>query len=144
MNEVLTVIREFDLFGGDSSQYGIETPKINAQFVGVEPAMAFDVHNQPKLARQTERQLRTIENEIRNQFHVEMIDMGGGDINQTFQVFQVMIATFKQRVEKELLIDNQLELESLTTSGEWLLFWHEDAPLVKAKQQQQENLPKDF
>jgi len=44
MSEVLTVLREFDLFGGDSSQYGIETPKINAQFVGVAPAMVFDVH----------------------------------------------------------------------------------------------------
>ncbi|MFC6206760.1 MULTISPECIES: hypothetical protein [Levilactobacillus] len=145
MAEVLTVIRAFDVFGnGAQTPYGIDTPKINAQFVGISPAMAFDVNNQPKLARQIERQLRQIEEEIRDQFRDDLTNLGGTDLAQNLQVTQQLITTFKDRLEQDLLVKNQLELESLTTSGEWLTYWQDDAPLVKTKSQQQQNLPQDF
>ncbi|MCT4486889.1 hypothetical protein EFS32_02885, partial [Levilactobacillus parabrevis] len=73
MTEVLTVIREFDVFGNaGQTPYGIDTPKINAQFVGISPAMAFDTNNQPKLARANERKLRDIEDGLRREFHDKM------------------------------------------------------------------------
>ncbi|MFD1549303.1 hypothetical protein [Levilactobacillus fuyuanensis] len=145
MTEVLTVIREFDVFGNaGQTPYGIDTPKINAQFVGVSPAMAFDANNQPKLARANERKLRDIEDGLRHDFHDQMAALDGNDLAQNLQAIQDLIATFKSRLEQDLLSDNQLALESLTMNGEWLTYWQDDAPLVKAKAQQQENLPQDF
>lgn len=145
MTEVSTVIREFDVFGnGGQTPYGIDTPKINAQFVGISPAIAFDANNQPKLARQKERQLRAIEEAICHDFHDKMAALDGNQLSQNLQVIQDLITTFKIRLETELLVDQQLELESLTTSGEWLTYWQDTAPLVQAKARQQENLPQDF
>lgn len=145
MTEVLTVIREFDVFGnGNQTPYGIDTPKINVQFVGVSPAMAFDTNNQPKLSRQNERQLRTIEESLRRDFHDQMAALDGNDLPQNLQVIQALITSFKTRLEQDLLVDQQLELESLTTTGEWLTFWQDDGPLTQIKAQQQENLPQDF
>ncbi|KRL93817.1 hypothetical protein ACUIJQ_10640 [Levilactobacillus hammesii] len=145
MTEVLTVIREFDVFGNSGqTPYGIDTPKINAQFVGISPAMAFDTNNQPKLARQNERQLRTIEDNLRHDFHDKMAALTGNDLGQNLQAIQDLVTTFKARLEQDLLVKDQLELENLTLSGEWLTYWQDDAPLAKAKAQQQENLPQDF
>ncbi|WP_334427260.1 MULTISPECIES: hypothetical protein [unclassified Levilactobacillus] len=145
MTTVLTVIREFDVFGnGSQTPYGIDTPKINAQFVGVSPAMAFDTNNQPKLSRQNERRLRAIEDAMRHDFHDQMAALDGNDLAQNLQTIQTLITTFKSRLEQELLVANQLELESLTTTGEWLTFWQDNAPLTQAKAHQQENLPQDF
>jgi hypothetical protein len=42
------------------------------------------------------------------------------------------------------LIQDQLDLESLTISGEWLTYWQADAPLPRAKAFQQDVLPNDF
>lgn len=145
MAEVLTVIRAFDLFGtGDQTPYGIDTPKINAQFVGVSPAMAFDVNNQPKLSRENERQLRQIEDSIRTEFRESLSNLGGDDLAANLTIFHQLITTFKTRIDQDLLVADQLELESLTTSGEWLSFWQDNAPLVQAKSQQQQTMPKDF
>jgi len=145
MTEVLTVIREFDVFGNaGQTPYGIDTPKINAQFVGVSPAMAFDANNQPKLARANERKLRDIEGGLRHDFHDRMAALDGNELAQNLQAIQDLITTFKSRLEQDLLSDNQLELESLTMNGEWLTYWQDDAPLAKTKAQQQENLPQDF
>ncbi|TGD19814.1 hypothetical protein [Levilactobacillus suantsaiihabitans] len=145
MAEVLTVLQEFDVFGnGDASPYGIDTPKINAQFVGVTPAVAFDVHNQPKLARVNARKLRDIEQAVRQQFAPQLNTLGGPDLAENLGVIQQLITAFKDRLEQDLLVPEQLELESLTTSGEWLTYWQDEAPLVRAKEQQRTNLPKDF
>lgn len=147
MSEILTVIRDFTVYGNsDDAQapYGLDLPKISVQFVGVSPAMAFDVHNQPKLARDKERQLRKIETAVRTQFEDAIGNMGGNDLAANLQTMQRLITAFKEQLETDFLVKDQLELESLTTNGEWLTYWDENASLVKAKELQQDNLPQDF
>jgi len=147
MTEILTVIRDFTVYGNrdeDQVPYGLDLPKISAQFVGVSPAMAFDVHNQPKLARDKERQLRKIETAIRTELEAEIANLGSDDLNANLATMQHLLTTFKERLEQDFLVKDQLDLESLTTHGEWLAYWQEDAPMVKAKEQQQENMPNDF
>lgn len=145
MAEILTVIRDFNVYGEtDNMPYGINLPKISAQFVGVSPAIAFDTSNQPKLARDKERKLRKIVTKLTAQFKDDIDNLGSADLAANLQIIQQLITTFKEQIEQEILVPHQLDLESLTIDGEWLTYWQEDAPMVKAKEQQQQNLPQDF
>lgn len=145
MTQVLSVIREFDIFGsGDDVPYGIDTPKIHAQFVGISPAITFDTSNQPRLARQKERELRTLEDDIRKEFRDQLSHQQGGDLSVNLNIFGRLITTFKQRLENTLLVKDQLELESLTISGEWLTYWQDKTPLARQKTAQQQQMPSDL
>lgn len=145
MTEVYTILREFPIFGyAKNTPESLDEPTINAQFVGVANAIAFDANNQPKLTRQHERQLKAIEHAIREQFEDELMDLGGDNLQANLTIIGDLLATFKHRLESDLLIQDQLDLESLTISGEWLTYWQADAPLSRAKAFQQDVLPNDF
>ena len=61
MTEVYTILREFPIFGyAKNTPESLDEPTINAQFVGVASAIAFDANNHPMLTRQHERQIKAI------------------------------------------------------------------------------------
>jgi len=137
--EVLTAINVFDVFGqsANSPYAGANTPKLNAQFVGYTPEMSFDIDNQPKLARNNERKLRNIEKEVREEFRERLVKLGGADLEENLKTFNDLITTFRDRIEKEITTSDNLDLSSLTTTGEWVTYWRNDSKLVQLKNEQQ-------
>ena len=116
-------------------------PRIDAVFVGVTPAIAYDVHNQAKFSRPIEHHLKTLERQLRQQHQAALSTLGTADIAHNVTVIQDLIHDYRAQLTDQILVAHQLELESLTLAGEWPLFWDQATPLVAQKSREREPMP---
>lgn len=130
---------EFDVLQANSLDE--HYPRLEAVFVGIAPAIAYDAQNQPKFNRTIERHLKALERQIRQAHQTELSHLGSPDLAQNAAIIQNLVRDYHQQLTQTILIPQQLELESLTLAGEWPLFWTQTAPLVQRKDHEREPMP---
>lgn len=130
---------EFDVL--QASAVDDNYPRIEAVFVGVTPAVAYDVHNQAKFSRTIEHHLRDLERALRQAHQAELAQLGSADVTANSAIIQHLLSDYHDQLVAQVLIPDQLELESLTLAGEWPFFWNEQAPLVQQKNREREPMP---
>lgn len=142
--QVETVIWEFDLLneaGKIPANMEAEYPHIEAGFVGIAPAVAYSVDNQPKFARGIERQMKQIERDVRTKYQKQLAHLAQAELRDGLATLSTIITDYQQRIASDLLIDGQLDLENLSIAGNWPLLWRADAPLVTQKNTQRADMP---
>jgi len=130
---------EFDIL--KANQFDENYPRLEAVFVGVAPAIAYDTQNQPKFERTIERKLKALEDDLRQTHQADLSALGSADLGANLAIINRFITAYQTRVTQEILVPNQLALESLTLAGEWLLQWNQQAPLVQQKDDQRGPMP---
>ncbi|GEO70657.1 hypothetical protein [Levilactobacillus acidifarinae] len=130
---------EFDVLQANS--FDDNYPRLEAVFVGVAPAVAYDAQNQPKFQRTIERRLRDLEKQLRQTHQADLSALGSADLTRNATIIQDLVADYHTQITQQILITGQLELESLTLAGEWPLFWAQTSPLVQQKDHEREPMP---
>lgn len=130
---------EFDVL--QANTFDDAYPRLEAVFVGVAPAIAYDAQNHPKFNRTIERHLRDLEKDLRQTHQTDLSTLGTDNLAQNLAIITRFVTDYQHRLAQDILIPNQLELESLTLGGEWLLLWNQAAPLVQQKDREREPMP---
>ncbi|MDT6979806.1 hypothetical protein [Levilactobacillus zymae] len=130
---------EFDVLQANS--FDDNYPRLEAVFVGITPAVAYDAQNQPKFNRPIERRLRDLEKQLRRDHQADLSALGSADLAHNATIIQKLVADYHTQITQQILIAGQLELESLTLAGEWPLFWDQTSPLVQQKDHEREPMP---
>lgn len=130
---------EFDVLQANS--FDDNYPRLEAVFVGIAPAVAYDAQNQPKFKRNIERRLRDLEKQLRRDHQADLSALGSADLVHNTTIIQNLVADYHTQITQQILITGQLELESLTLAGEWPLFWNQTSTLVQQKDHEREPMP---
>ncbi|MGP4117800.1 hypothetical protein ACS4N0_11635 [Levilactobacillus zymae] len=130
---------EFDVLQANS--FDDNYPRLEAVFVGIAPAVAYDAQNQPKFKRNIERRLRDLEKQLRRDHQADLSALGSADLAHNATIIQNLVADYHTQITQQILITGQLELESLTLAGEWPLFWNQTSTLAQQKDHEREPMP---
>lgn len=130
---------EFDVL--QANQIDDTYPRLEAVFNGITPAIAYDVNNQPKFTRNVEHKLKDLEKGLRQTHQADLSRLGSDDLAQNLAIITAFVTAYRDALEATILVPGQLELESLTIAGEWLLQWNQQSPLAQQKAQEREPMP---
>lgn len=116
-------------------------PRLETVFVGTAPAIAYDADNQAKFSRPIERTLKSLERQLRQDHQADLSALGSADVTANAAIIQRLVTDYHDQLVAQVLVPDQLELESLTLAGEWPFFWNPTAPLVQQKSRTREPMP---
>lgn len=87
---------EFDVLQANSLDD--HYPRLEAVFVGVAPAVAYDAQNQPKFNRTIERHLKALERQIRQAHQADLSRLGSSDLAQNATIIQNLVSDYHQQL----------------------------------------------